>query len=313
MNMKAIVLLLFLAFFLFTCQTNNDSNLLLTESLPEQMADYQKTIIGHLSGEFELANNTKIKSRWSPEERAIGRQYLRELLRQINIEPQNHNYRAPNLNPAIDLILEPFKGTNIYGILPATNDSKEFIVLGAHYDTGKKNAPGAIDNATGVTLIYSVVKELSKSQSRAINVIVVFFDQEEEELIGSSAFVNHIQNKKWDIHSIHCFDMVGWDADKDNKMHIYSPSESLRNTYKVMAQKHNILIKENKIDPIGYNVSSTDFDVFVPKGYNVIGGGDVDYSPYKDSPDDTYETVNFNYLLSCTKLVRDIIKNFVVI
>ena len=243
--------------------------------------------------------------------------YLLELVATLGIKPMEHKYTSPNLNPAIDLILNPFKGTNIYGILPSTSKSEnsEYIVLGGHYDSGKRNAPGAIDNATGLALIFSVAKELSKLNFRNKNIIIVFFDQEEEELIGSKAFAKFIIEKQWNIHSIHCFDMVGWDADHDRAMEIFSASKDLLETYKNAAAKSNIPIKDIVIDPVGYDNNSTDFDAFVPFGFNVIGAGECYYhkdsSPYKDSPEDTYDTVDFEYLLSCSNLVETIIKTLI--
>lgn len=297
------------------CQNETNDHVLITESLPNSKAEYQQTIVGQLSGKYALGNNTIIKSRWAKSEREITKKYLRELITSLDIQPIENSYASPNLNPAIDLILDPFKGTNIYGILPSTNNSSEYIVLGAHYDSGKRNAPGAIDNATGIALIYSVVKELSKLQNRNKNTIIVFFDQEEEELIGSKAFAKLLKKKQWNIHSVHCFDMVGWDGDNDGAMEIFSASKSLIETYKTLANQKNIIIKEIVIDPIGYNKNSTDFDAFVPLGFNVIGAGECFYhrdsTPYKDSPDDSFETVDFEYLLSCSDLVESIIKKII--
>ena len=288
---------------------------LITESLPSTKAEYQKTIVGQLSGKNTLGNNTVIKSRWTKEEREITKKYLKELIVTLGIEPKEHSYISPNLNPAIDLILQPFRGTNIYGILPSTNKSAQYVILGGHYDSGKRNAPGAIDNATGIALIYSVAKELSNLSFRNKNIVIVFFDQEEEELIGSKAFAKYIKEKQWDVHSIHCFDMVGWDSDNDRAMETYSASEELLETYDSIAAQNNVPIKKIVIDPIGYDKNSTDFDAFVPLGFNVIGAGECFYhrdsSPYKDSPQDTFETVDFEYLLSCSDLVESIIKKMV--
>lgn len=313
--MRAFPVLIFIAVTLSACQGKDNFQLLLTEDLSEQKAEYQKQIVGHLSGEYSLANNITIGSRWSEAERRLAGRYLKELLLQLNIDPQEQNYRSPNLNTAIDLLFGPFRGTNVYGILPATRSSDEYIILGAHYDTGKRNAPGAIDNATGIALIYSVIKEVAEMESRDKNIVVVFFDQEEEELIGSQAFLKFIKDKQWNIHSVHCFDMVGWDEDKDKAMEMFSPSESLRSIYKETAFAHNIQIHEIVIDPIGYDINSTDFDAFVPGGYNVIGAGELFYhrdsTPYKDTPEDTFQTVDFSYLLSSSNLVADIIKELV--
>lgn len=300
---------------IIACKTEKNKNVLITEKLPDEKAKYQKKIVGQLSGKFSLANNTIIKSRWDKDEREVTKEYLLELVTTLAINPVEHKYVSPNLNPAIDLILGPFKGTNVYGILPSTNESAEFVILGAHYDSGKRNASGAIDNATGIALIYSVAKELSKLEFRNKNILIVFFDQEEEELIGSRAFAKYIKKKQWNVHSIHCFDMVGWDGDNDRAMETFSASVDLLKTYKSVAAQNGIPIKEIVIDAIGYDKNSTDFDAFVPFGFNVIGAGECFYhrdsSPYKDSPKDTFETVNFEYLISCSNVVEQVIKKII--
>ena len=155
----------------------------------------------------------------------------------------------PNLNPGIDLILEPYDGENVYAVLPATRESTECVVLGAHYDTGKKNVPGAIDNATGMTLIYTVVKQLMELPERNINVILVFFDQEEEEMIGSSAFARLLLDKEYNTHSVHTFDMVGWDSDGNREVEIEMPNSILEALYYKNAQKtrHTHLYYSNQL------------------------------------------------------------------
>ncbi|MTI22697.1 Zn-dependent exopeptidase M28 [Fulvivirga sp. RKSG066] len=313
--MKNILNILFFCFTALACQDKQMGSVLITENLPTNKIDYQKKIVGQLSGHDTLGNNTIIKSRWAKDEREITKQYLLELISTLGIEPQQHKYVSPNLNAAIDLILDPYKGTNVYGMLPATHKSSEYIILGGHYDSGKRNAPGAIDNATGIALIYSVVKELAKLPHRNKHILFVFFDQEEEELIGSKTFAGLLKQKHWDIHSIHCFDMVGWDGNGDRAMEVFSGTSSLIELYKSVAEEHGIPIKDIKINPVGYDNNSTDFDAFVPFGFDVIGAGECFYhrdsSPYKDSPDDTYDTVDFEYLLSCSDLLEDIIKKIV--
>ena len=310
--MNNITLIVILSLIIIGCQNKTNDDALIAKGLPDQKAEYQRTIVGQLSGNDSLGNNVIIKSRWSKEERILTKRYLKELISTLNIEAKEQNYTSPNLNPAIDLILDPFKGTNVYGILSSTNNSNEYIVLGGHYDSGKRNAPGAVDNATGIALIYSVAKELAKLQSRNKNIVIVFFDQEEEELIGSKAFAELLIEKQWKVHSIHCFDMVGWDGDKDRAMEIYSGTESLIKIYKSVAEQQGTPIHDIKINPVGYDNNSTDFDVFVPLGFNVIGAGECFYhgdsSPFKDSPEDTYDTVDFSYLLSCSNLVELILK-----
>ncbi|TMM51526.1 Zn-dependent exopeptidase M28 [Maribacter algarum] len=314
--MKNIIKIALLCLLPIACQEQTVEGPLLTESLPKDKADYQRQIIGHLSGKDTIGNGTILKSRWAKAEREISKRYLMELINTLGIKALEHNYTTPNQYAAIDLILNPFKGTNVYGIIPSNTNSREYVVLGAHYDSGKENAPGAIDNATGIALVYSVVKELLKNQKRNKNIIMVFFDQEEEEQIGSIAFTKLIKKKQWNIHSIHCYDMVGWDGDNDRAMEIFSGSENLINLYKASAIAQNIPIKDIVIDPESYDNRSTDADVFVPLGFNVIGAGECYYhgdsNPYKDSPNDTFDKVNFEYLLSCSNLIEDIITKIII-
>ncbi|CAM1343411.1 M28 family metallopeptidase [Tenacibaculum amylolyticum] len=318
--MKTIIALIFTVYLasLFLhkdTHINGTSEHLKIAELPEGIAHMQQRIVGQLSGKYALTNTVTLSSRWTPKERVLTQDYLKAIIHQLGLQPITHTYSYPNMNFGIDLLIEPFKGVNIYTVLPATVKSSEYIILGAHYDSGKRNAPGAIDNATGMALIYSVIKELQKVQHRKQHILMVFFDQEEEENIGSKAFIKLIQQKKWNITSVHCFDMIGWDADNDDAMEIYTASKSLENYYLKLADNLDKKILNITINPINYNNSSTDFDEFLKKDFNVIGAGECYYhrdtTPYKDTAKDTFETVNFSYLLSSSQFITSIIKNLI--
>lgn len=268
----------------------------------------QKEIIGHLSGHSSLNGNPILLSRWTSKERATTRSYLKALIGELGIEAKEHKYTMPNLNPAIDLLLEPFQGANIYAILPATNQSEDYVLLGAHYDTGRPNCPGAIDNATGISLAYSLVKQLSVLKERKKNVLLVFFDQEEEELIGSRAFAKFIKEQGLNIHSVHTFDMIGWDEDGNREIELELPTEYLERVYRKHAEKMNIPVYVT-------NINSTDHHSFRVLGFNAIGVNEAygkgDSTPYKDTTKDTFETVNFDYLFSSTLFVFNVIKEII--
>ncbi|MBC2845121.1 M28 family metallopeptidase [Winogradskyella flava] len=310
--MKRIIVIMGLLLGFSSC-SRQEVRQLEFQKLPEDMAEMQKRIIGQLSGKYELAKNVRLSSRWLPEERELSRAYFKAIVSQLHLIPIEQDYQHSNINFGVDLLIEPFKGTNIYTILPATIKSASYIVLGAHYDSGRRNAPGAIDNATGVTLIYSIVKKLQKLNYRSQNVILVFFDQEEEENVGSKEFIKLINKNNWNITSVHCFDMIGWDGDNDNAIEIYTASESLENHYISLANSIEKPILNVSINPVNYANNSTDFDEFVRSGFNVIGAGECVYhgdsTPYKDTAKDTFETVNFEYLLSSTTFIETAIKN----
>lgn len=267
----------------------------------------QQLMIGQLSGEFPLSDGSVLRSRDLPENRQIARQYLMSKIKEMGLEPKLQSYRMPNLNPLIDMLFSPFRGANVYTIIPATNASDEYVVLGAHFDT-ELNCPGAIDNATGSTLIYSVGKMLNSLDVRRMNVIIVFFDQEEEELIGSQAFAKYLKSEELTVHSVHTFDMVGWDEDGNKEMELELPTEALEKVYREKATEMGIPLYVTSIN-------STDHHSFRQEGFPAIGineaYGKRDTTPYKDTPDDTYQTVNFEYLAGSSLYVYEVINEII--
>lgn len=272
----------------------------------QTLIEEQQQMIGEFSGAIEWEGTT-LNARSSSEERGLARDYLKDRIRSLGLEPKEDTYLMPNLNPLIDLLFSPFKGANIYTILPATIESEEYVVLGAHFDT-EVGCPGAIDNGTGVALIYSVVKKLQSEQNRSKNIILVFFDQEEEELVGSQAFAKFLKKKQWKIHSVHTFDMVGWDEDGDGEMELELPTPELEKAYYEVASRFEIPLYVTSIN-------STDHHSFRQVGFPAIGVNEAygkrDSSPFKDTPEDTFETVNFDYLANCTLFVSEVIKEII--
>lgn len=313
MDIKHILVFL-ISFGLLSCNSNIDDAILVSD-LPTNDLDLQRHIIGQLSGHKPLDNGIVINARWSKAERQLTRDYLKQLISNLNIKPVTQAYVSPNINPAIDLIFEPFRGTNVYSILPATIKTNDYIILGAHYDTGRRGAPGAVDNATGITLIYTIVKQMKALAYRNKNIVLVFFDQEEEENVGSRAFVKLIKDKAWNVHSVHCFDMAGWDGDNNEEFEIFSASEELIGLYKRTSERHRKPLHVLHIDPLKTSSGSTDYYAFLEADFNAIGAGECvykgDYSPYKDTTKDTYETVDFEYLWSNTQIVSEVIKNLI--
>ncbi|MEQ9468723.1 MAG: M28 family peptidase [Ekhidna sp.] len=266
----------------------------------------QQQMIGELSGKYEW-NGKSLNARSSSEERNLARDYLKDKIRSLGLEPKEHTYLMPNLNPLIDLLFAPFKGANVYTILEATEKIDEYIVLGAHFDT-EVGCPGAIDNGTGVTLIFSVVKKLQSLDYRSKNIILIFFDQEEEELVGSQAFARHLKKEGLKIHSVHTVDTIGWDADGDGTVELELPSAELEMVYTQVSQRIGQTFHLTR-------VNSTDHHSFRKLGYPAIGLTDEyvngDYAPYKDTPQDIYETVNFEFLAKSTVFVYEVIKEII--
>ncbi|WP_412561247.1 M28 family metallopeptidase [Winogradskyella sp. MIT101101] len=301
LNLTFILLLL-----LFGCKNQEDINLCI-ENLPSKTIDAQRQLVSVHTGNKSLSTDYTINSRTTPKERLMTRRYLSDVLNQLNLKALEHDYREPNSNVFIDLLVNPFKGTNLYTIIPSTIESDEYVLLGAHYDTAR-NCPGANDNATAMALLYGVAKKLSNVPVRQKNVMIVFFDQEEEDLVGSRAFAKYLKKKDYKIHSVHTFDQIGWDKDLDKAVEIELATKKLEEIYREKASELQIPIHTTK-------VNSTDHQSFRELGFNALGiteeFANGDTTPFKDTPKDTFDTVDFEYLESTTNLVFEVINHII--
>ena len=111
---------------------------------------------------------------------------------------------------------------NVVGFINNGNPQNSTIVIGAHYDhlglgydkskhTGKEEIHyGADDNASGVAMILHLAKELRNIELKN-NFIIIAFSAEEQGLLGSKYFVNHLplNLKPKNINCMFNFDMVG--------------------------------------------------------------------------------------------------------
>jgi len=93
--------------------------------------------------------------------------------------------------------------------------TEPFVVLGGHYDcipaTGR--APGADDNASGSAGIIEVLRQLMQLKRQGVKLRrtlrVLLFAGEEQGLVGSSAYVAAIADKK-SVYAMVDIDMIGW-------------------------------------------------------------------------------------------------------
>lgn len=254
----------------------------------------QTEIIAKLAGYDTIENGYYLPSRAAETDKIKVRTYLKSLIDLLSLPPLEHNYVTGNGQA----------GTNIYAILPATVNSNEYIIVGAHYDS-VNGSPGANDNATGVAMIFGLIKKLKKVPMRNKSVIFVFFDDEEIGLVGSGEFAEKILLDSLNVHSVHTADQMGWDNDGDRAIELEAPTDYLKDKYQAAALENNI--------PVHITQSVSDHASFRSRGFNAIGlteeyvNGDT--TPYYHGAGDTYPTINFDYLTSSTLLMSKVISN----
>ncbi|MBS7231311.1 M20/M25/M40 family metallo-hydrolase [Flavobacterium psychroterrae] len=193
---------------------------------------------------------------------------------------------------------------NVVGYIEGSdhNLKNEFIVIGAHYDhwgwggkgSSSKNKEviaihnGADDNASGVSALLCMAEELSKSAVKLKrSIIFVSFSGEEQGLLGSKYFVNHLPVKKEAVKVMLNMDMVGrLNAEKQ----IYMGGAG---TFPDGVELMKKLGDNSGLNPVIHagEVGGSDHISFYKAGISVIGfhtGGHPQYH----TPEDDIDLIN---------------------
>ncbi len=272
-------------------------------AVSEETIAYQKELVSALTGKTSIDGEAAfLKQRSSPDERALTVDYLQSQLNELGAQTTLHTYATTNSNLFLDLFYAPVGGCNVVGELKATSKDRPFVILGAHYDT-ERGSPGAIDNATGIALILEVFKKWARIKDRTLNFKIVFFDQEEDNEIGSREYVKALREKGTDIHSVHIVDLIGWDSNGNRAISLQSPSEDLEGAYKTIAAEFGISIEV-------FGGAASDNKPFLEQGYEtvLISDESSDTTPYYHSAKDEIDTIDFEYLALTSSLVFETLK-----
>jgi Zn-dependent M28 family amino/carboxypeptidase len=119
---------------------------------------------------------------------------------------------------ARDLLIRVLQGFGCTPVLQGAYDNivttfgdvtgSPFLLLGAHYDS-VPGTPGADDNGSAVALCLECARLLR--EQKIGSTMVVFFNREEDGLLGSREFVDHLVRQSTSaIDEAHIFEMVGY-------------------------------------------------------------------------------------------------------
>ena len=269
------------------------------------LIEEQKKLVEALTGSSKISPDRIIDKRWTLEEKALARNYLSGLMKGIHQIPNEHYYETKLPEKYKNTKL--FKGVNLYTIIPSTVASSEYVIIGAHYDTFK-DTPGADDNASGCALVYGLGKMLTQLETRSKNIILVFLDEEETGHAGSLAFANWVKAQKFDVHSVHTADEVGWDQDQDRNIELELPTPYLESLYRKHAEPFDIKLYKTK-------TTGSDHREFREAGFQAIGITEEykngDGNPHHHKPSDTSEKIDYQFLAFTTYLVFKVVEEVV--
>lgn len=264
---------------------------------------FQKDFIAKFSGKTPIRGDKVLPARSFRSQRTKAADFLVSTLEDLGLPYERQVYRHPNIHPALDLVMPPMRGQNVISHIPATAPSSDYIVLGAHYDS-VINSPGADDNASGVAVSLSIASEISELDTRNTHLLVVFFDQEEDESAGSKAFIRKLKRDGLTIRSMHNIDMIGWDGDEDRNFEVDVSTDEMEAIYRSAASKSGVTVSRatyNSADHLPFREAGIEA-VCVSEEYTT-----GDFTPHYHKPSDTLDTLDFDYMESMTTIMVDVI------
>lgn len=239
-----------------------------------------------LTGKVPAIDDKIIPERGTVEGRELTRAYLSKTLKELGYQVELHNYRK--------------NGTNVIAKLPAQTPTDEYIVLGAHMDSVKNN--GADDNASGSTAVLEAATVLPKLEGRKVNILFMWFDEEELGLIGSSYIANEYKKQKMKINSVHTIDMLGWDSNGNNGIEVARPDSFLWGYYNTVNKNHGLNFPLTRT-----STSASDHSSFSKNGFPSVCLSEEwtlgDTTPHYHRSTDKFETINIDYLSNSLKLI----------
>lgn len=206
--------------------------------------------------------------------------------------------------------VELINSQNIIAELPGKKP--DTIVVGAHYDSANLNAPGAVDNASGVGVLLELAQVLSQ-EPHEDTFQFVFFGAEEYGLVGSQYYATQadLSAVRWMLN----VDMVGSPVEIDVAGKKSAPPELIKQVA-VIAKERNIPFHLSRDNIIMARESSqggaSDFSSFLDKGIPALGLG-ISGRPegYFHRPEDRVDRVSLkdlqnigDYSLSLLKTVK---------
>lgn len=116
-----------------------------------------------------------------------------------------------------EVVLQDYgSGVNVLGLRSGATSPKQQVVIGAHYDH-IDDCKGADDNASGVAATLEIARLLARPGFER-SVVIACWDEEEDGLIGSKAFVAASGANEIVINFN--FDMIGLRSDAPNSQSV---------------------------------------------------------------------------------------------
>jgi hypothetical protein len=293
MKLKTLLIILITLGYLAQARSQNP---IVQSILNDVEIDSMTFFIQQLSGEEQVVINGQVDTIFSRHKDQPGNekafQFVREKFIAYGLEVNSLQFSS--------------SGKNLLGQKTGTLFPNRRFILGAHYDNvGLAVAPGADDNASGSAAVMEAARVFS-DYSFPFTIVFALWDEEEQGLIGSTAYAESAVFNNDSIMGYINMDMLGWDGNNDSTadLHVRPVGSSL-----LLADK---AIDANTIYGINLDLhivnpgsSNTDHAPFWDNGFTAIGIDeeyDGDFNPFWHSPADSLGQFNIPFYEKCAKL-----------
>ncbi len=193
---------------------------------------------------------------------------------------------------------------DVIGEIPGQINPDDVFIIGAHIDD-VNGTPGADDNASGSVATLIAADILSQYQW-GCTLRFGFWTGEEQGLLGSAAYAQHVYNAGENILGYLNLDMIAWNTvGSDPTIFLGYRSSvpgslTLANLFSDVVDTYNI----NLLPVIGTGYDgSSDHTSFLDYGYPAILGieGEDDFNPYYHQPSDTPAHTDSTYFTDYVK------------
>jgi len=210
-----------------------------------------------------------------------------------------------------EYIPEAVEVSNILGMIEGKDPSK-VVVVSAHFDhvgkIGNGICRGALDNASGVTVLLETAKriqELKTENQLETTVIFCGFNAEEGMLLGSKKFVESIKGKYDSVYNIN-IDTIG--LKEGGRIFIDSDSHISEKLIKSVEEVLNNRGVEYAVDSEGMPSDQRSFSDASIQSLNIGQDGILREPPIIHTINDTNENIDYDMLESAVGWVLEIVK-----
>ncbi len=201
---------------------------------------------------------------------------------------------------------------NVIAILPGTEITDQYTLLGAHYDSDIAEgdhfviAPGANDNASGAASLLETARAMKAvNYQPKTSIRFCLYAMEEFQLLGSIYDANKVAQENMNIRSMVCLDLVARQVSPTWRTMLlpYTGAEFLLNvTTSILDQMPDL-----GYITATYDINRSDSWSYWMQGYPAIFLRDYDEDPNYHTINDLTANCNMPYCQTMTKLSSSIV------